>query len=182
MAEIKDKVVTVESLGALHEHNKEAYMAKDNPAGSGSFSMNRKADTDVGNYSTAIGLNTAAIGDYSYAEGSGTTAKVQGAHTEGWGTVASTTYQHVQGIFNVEDTDNKYAHIVGNGSRNAPSNAHTVDWDGNSWFAGDVYVGGNSQDDGTKLVKSTNIMSIEYGDTLPAAGTVGRIFFKKLSE
>lgn len=28
MAEIKDKVVTVESLSALHEHNKETYMEK----------------------------------------------------------------------------------------------------------------------------------------------------------
>ena len=27
MAELKDKVVTVESLAALHEHNKEAYAA-----------------------------------------------------------------------------------------------------------------------------------------------------------
>lgn len=28
MAEVKDKVVTVESLSALHEHNKETYMEK----------------------------------------------------------------------------------------------------------------------------------------------------------
>lgn len=27
MAELKDKVITVESLAALHEHNKEAYAA-----------------------------------------------------------------------------------------------------------------------------------------------------------
>ena len=54
---------------------------------------------------------------------------------------------------------------------------------------GDVYV------DGTKLVKSTAedlktlfadgatvLSSNQYGDTLPAAGTKGRIFFKKLVE
>lgn len=182
MAEIKDKVVTVESLAALHEYDKDTYMEKVNPSGVGSLSMNRKNNTSVGGFSVAIGLNTTASAAYSYAEGYGTTAKSQGAHAEGWGTTASTTYQHVQGIFNIEDTENKYAHIVGNGSNDTPSNAHTVDWDGNAWFYGDVYVGGSSQEDATKLVKSTNIASIEYGDELPAAGTVGRIFFKKLTE
>ena len=33
----------------------------------------------------------------------------------------------------------KYAHIVGNGgSAHARSNAHTLDWDGNAWYAGSV--------------------------------------------
>lgn len=33
----------------------------------------------------------------------------------------------------------KYAHIVGNGeSDSARSNAHTLDWDGNAWYAGSV--------------------------------------------
>lgn len=35
-----------------------------------------------------------------------------------------------------------YAHIVGNGTVSKPSNAHTLDWDGNAWFAG--YVEGNA--------------------------------------
>ena len=43
---------------------------------------------------------------------------------------------------------NNYAHIVGNGtSDTARSNAHTLDWQGNAWFAGDVYIGGTSMDD-----------------------------------
>jgi hypothetical protein len=49
------------------------------------------------------------------------------------------------GLLNVRG---KYAHIVGNGWGNGSrSNAHTLDWDGNAWFAGDVYVGGTGQDD-----------------------------------
>ena len=40
MAEIKDKVVTVESLSALHEHNKSEYMTKVNPTCSGTMTMN----------------------------------------------------------------------------------------------------------------------------------------------
>ena len=36
---------------------------------------------------------------------------------------------------------------VSNGSYNHPSNAHTLDWKGNAWFAKDVYIGGTSQND-----------------------------------
>lgn len=168
MAEIKDKVVTVESLSALHEHNKEAYLTKTNPTGTGSLSLNRKEGTTTGGNSVAVGSNTEASSLYSFAEG--------------FGTIAASRCQHSQGRYNLKDNSNKYAHIVGNGTSDTPSNAYTLDWDGNGCFAGDVYVGGASQDNATKLVKSTNVMSIEYGDTLPAAGTVGRVFFKKLSE
>ena len=59
MAEVKDKIVTVESLSSLHEHNKSTYMTKVDPTGSGSLSINRKADTTVGMQSVAIGFNTA---------------------------------------------------------------------------------------------------------------------------
>jgi hypothetical protein len=40
------------------------------------------------------------------------------------------------------------------GALNNRSNAHTLDWNGNAWFAGDIKVGGTSQDDenATKLV------------------------------
>lgn len=40
MAEIKDKVVTVESLSILHEHNKETYMPMVDPVGSGTMTIN----------------------------------------------------------------------------------------------------------------------------------------------
>lgn len=40
MAETKDKVVTVESLSALHEHNKETYMTTVDPVGTGTMTMN----------------------------------------------------------------------------------------------------------------------------------------------
>ena len=44
---------------------------------------------------------------------------------------------HVQGRY--ANIDKPYAHIVGNGSSIvAKSNAHTLDWEGNAWFAGDV--------------------------------------------
>lgn len=99
-----------------------------------------------GNDTTASGINSHAegcranaSGDYSHAEGGNTIASGFNSHVEGHRTIASGDYSHVQGKFNIEDTENKYAHIVGNGSsKNNRSNAHTLDWEGNGWYAGDV--------------------------------------------
>ena len=158
----------------------ETFLTKSYPTGTGALSMNRKSDTAVGGYSVALGYNTTASGYGSHAEGQNTTASGnsshaegsmstasgynshtegyyttasgEGAHAEGYYTKASSQYQHVQGKYNIEDTNNTYAHIVGNGtSDSARSNAHTLDWNGNAWFKGDVYVGGNSQTDGTPI-------------------------------
>lgn len=92
-----------------------------------------------GSKSHAEGTSTAAPGDSSHSEGKYTGAPGNCSHAEGYNTKASSDYQHVQGKFNIEDTENKYAHIVGNGSsKNNRSNAHTLDWEGNGWYAGDV--------------------------------------------
>ena len=213
----------------------------ENPTGSGSFSMNRKAGTSIGEFSSAEGFDTTAAGNYSKAEGYMT--KVNAAHTHvqgkynidpdgrysiieefdctlgpfnnntyyysssytvdaatgyfmlpngyksvrfdslntlprgvyiasyGFGTRSlymltnesvkstsgnSTTYTHVTilSIVPTYDRLGHYAHIVGNGtSEEERSNAHTLDWEGNAWYAGDVYVGsdgGTSIDEGSK--------------------------------
>lgn len=101
-----------------------------------------------GHSTHAEGNDTSAYGNYSHAEGSNTSASGIGSHAEGEGTIASGDYSHVQGKHNVEDTANKYAHIVGNGDdADNRSNAHTIDWEGNGWFAGKIKMGGTSQDD-----------------------------------
>ena len=72
-----------------------------------------------------------AIGLYSHAEGYETKAKGNYSHTEGSRTISTSDCQHVQGMYNVEDTENKYAFIIGNGNFNdRRSNAFSVDWDG----------------------------------------------------
>ena len=72
-----------------------------------------------------------ATGLFSHAEGEQTAAKGDYTHAEGKGTVSTATCQHVQGLYNIEDTKNKYAFIIGNGtSDTARSNAFSVDWDG----------------------------------------------------
>lgn len=91
-----------------------------------------------------------AIGSYSHIEGERTTALGQS--------------QHVQGKYNIADTTS--AHIVGNGeSETTCSNAHTLDWDGNAWFSGDVYVGstsGTNKDEGSKKLATENYVTENY--------------------
>lgn len=177
---------------------------------SGMWSHTEGSATEaIGEYSHAEGSSTKAIGDYSHAGGDTTTAsgeashtegastKASGyaAHTEGSGTEADGDYshaegvstkasgdsQHVQGKFNIDDTQNKFAHIVGNGTYNARSNAHTLDWDGNAWFAGDVTVGAGNDvlakqkeigtlsdlttTDKTNLVAALNALNSKKADT-----------------
>lgn len=95
--------------------------------------------TASGNCSHAEGQETIADGINSHAEGYQTTASGVSSHVEGIGTIANGTEQHVQGRFNIKDIYNEYAHIVGNGNSNSDrSNAHTLDWNGNAWYAGTV--------------------------------------------
>lgn len=87
----------------------------------------------------AEGYETIAAGGYSHSEGYKTRAMGTFTHTEGEGTIASSANQHVQGRYNIEDSNSKYLHIVGNGNSNTNrSNAHTVDKNGNGWFAGTI--------------------------------------------
>ena len=114
----------------------------------------------------AEGYSTVASGVQAHAEGSTTKASAESSHAEGTGTTASSTDQHVQGRWNIEDKNNKYAHIVGNGHQYAAdpavfSNAHTLDWNGVGWFAGGLKVGGSGQDD--ELAK--DVATEEYVDT-----------------
>ena len=119
-----------------------------------------------GQSSHAEGNQTTASGNYSHAEGDNATASGLVSHAEGSGTTAQGNNQHVQGKFNIADTTSAY--IVGNGSRYSnKSNAHTLDWQGNAWFAGDVYTGstsGTNKDAGSKVLATK-----EYVDSKTSA-------------
>lgn len=112
--------------------------------------------------SHAEGACTRASGNRSHAEGDNTIASGHNSHAEGSGTLASSINQHVQGSYNIEDTTGTYAHIVGNGTFDSSrSNAHTIDWSGNGWFAGAI--------EGTALIlKSAN--GTRYQITVSDAG------------
>ena len=126
-----------------------------------------------GSASHAQNDGTKATGDYSHAEGSSTEASGQVAHAEGTGTIAANRSQHVEGEYNVQDPSGNepsgrgtYQHIVGNGTSNANrSNAHTMDWNGNAWYAGDVYVGstsGTGMDNGSKKLATEDFVTADY--------------------
>lgn len=114
--------------------------------------------------SHAEGQHTIALGTCAHAEGRGENSAYNiaygtGSHVEGTGTVALGTNQHVFGRFNRADGEytivreggesdgeiinitsssrDTYIEIVGNGSdSNNPSNARTLDWQGNETIAG----------------------------------------------
>ena len=48
MAETKDKVITIESLSAVHNYNQNTYLAKSNPTGSGTFTMSGDGSLRLG--------------------------------------------------------------------------------------------------------------------------------------
>ena len=119
-----------------------------------------------GSHTTASGIFTHAEGYYAVA--SGWYSHAEGSHTEAFG-----EYQHVQGKLNVRDSANTYAHIVGNGTDlDERSNAHTLDWDGNAWFAGDVYVGstsGTNKDEGSKKLATEEFVETEVAALVGSA-------------
>ena len=127
--------------------------------------------------------NNQASGDYSHAEGDFTNAKGHSSHTEGECTVATARNQHAQGRYNIEDTEEQYAHIVGNGEDGARSNAHTIDWQGNAWFAGKIKVGGIGQDDpnAKELITDTSKFISKYVVEITGSERVSDII-KKLQD
>ena len=135
-----------------------------------------------GNYSHAEGYGTMASSNYSHAEGSITTASGNYSHAEGLGTKASSNCSHAQGKYNISDTSNEYAHIVGNGNSSIDtSNAHTIDWQGNAWFSGDVYVrstSGKNKDDGSKKLATEDMVNTSLSnkqDTLVSGQNIKTI-------
>ena len=103
------------------------------------------ASQALGDYSHAEGCESVAR-DYAHAEGYNTKARGKASHAQGMDTEAYGSYSSAQnlgtfafgqaqtviGRFNVEDYENDYAFIIGNGTDDENrSNALTIDWNGN---------------------------------------------------
>lgn len=73
-------------------------MLKDNPTGTGSFSLNRIPASTIGDYSFAEGLMITASGENSHAEGAYTEATGYTSHAEGRNAIASGDYSHAEGL------------------------------------------------------------------------------------
>lgn len=142
---------------------------------SGPFSHAEGQTTEAsGSNSHAEGSSTKATQSCAHAEGNYTTASGVSSHAEGYGTTASGDSQHVQGKYNISDTTS--AHIVGNGAFQKNSNAHTLDWQGNAWFAGDVYTGstsGKNKDGGSKKLATEEFVTNLVGNVESGSNTNG---------
>ena len=76
----------------------------------------------------------------------------------------SNPYSHV-GV-STKDNRGVYAHIVGNGNNEYDrSNAHTLDWDGNAWYAGTIKLGGTSYDDASEVALKSDLINIDVGES-----------------
>lgn len=97
---------------------------------------------------------------YSHIEGvaNEVTGSVSRVHVEGWHNIVNGDNQHVAGIYNKANAN--AARITGGGSKSARKNIEELDWNGNVWFAGNVYVGGSSQDDAVMLVTKTEFNAL----------------------
>ena len=121
--------------------------------GENSHAEGTRGTTASGAASHAEGTTATASGLSSHAEGTWTTAQGISSHAEGLHTIANGDNQHVQGKYNIADEANKFADIVGNGTDILErSNAYALDWDGNVYLKGGVYVNCNADSTGgTKL-------------------------------
>ena len=105
------------------EKSNDGKMNKENPTGTGAFSMNRKADTTVGENSTTEGSNCEASAICSHAEGKRTTASGSHSHAEGNATTASGNYSHSEGSGAKASGESSHAEGIGTVSSNTASHA-----------------------------------------------------------
>ena len=77
--------------------------------GDTTIDVGRKANTTIGSYSTAEGLNTTASSNFSHAEGIKTTASGAASHTEGEKTTASGLSSHAEGNETTASGDHSHA-------------------------------------------------------------------------
>ena len=74
------------------------YLDKNNPTGAGSFSMNRKINSDIGEHSVALGENCVASGNDSISVGADAKATELVAQAFGWRTEANARFSHAEGF------------------------------------------------------------------------------------
>lgn len=150
--------------------------------------------TASGNYSHSEGYYCDAgdsiqglLGKSAHAEGYYTHAIGNASHAEGFHTTANNDFQHVFGKYNdyedypelegdisVGDGIGTYVEIVGNGEYGNPSNARTLDWNGNEVLAGKLTVGAdptNAMDVVTKQYVDVKEITDVDANTLTTQGT-----------
>ena len=121
-------VAVSKQIDTAIQESVETKMNKHNPEGTGSFSLNRKSDTQIGEYSFAEGYNNTASNTYSHAEGENTVASGISSHAEGGSCEARGDYSHAEGCNNGDTkttTSGIGAHAEGRGTTASGSGSHS---------------------------------------------------------
>ena len=160
--EVNNPVGAPGEIFNVYEDSEEVPGIKKNIASGAHSHAEGMGTTASGSISHAEGFYTTVSGDYSHAEGCFTTVSGDHSHAEGYFTTAASYYQHVQGKYNVEDSENKYAHIVGWGTPGLRANIHTIDTNGNGWFSGKVSAG--TVDTPAEPVEANDLITKKYFD------------------
>ena len=122
-----------------------------NGIGEGSLRSVNSANP-TGTNAVQLGDNSQASGNASFAIGKWAKAKKAYSLATNKSTIAGSEAQSARGKYNIEDADDVYADIVGNGNSDTDrSNAYTLDWNGNGWFAGNITIGADKEEVATKV-------------------------------
>lgn len=97
-------------------------MDKANPTGTGSFSLNRKANTTVGTNSVAEGYDATVSGSYSHGEGFTPTVSGNYSHGEGYFATVSGNHSHAEGAQTTASGSS--SHAEGDHTTASGSNSH----------------------------------------------------------
>ena len=147
-----------------------SYGSNSHAEGTGTYTAGKNSHAEGSNNKIYETANSAHV------EGNSNNTHGSYSHVEGYGHDAYGYCQHVEGSRSIRDEKFKYVHIVGNGNiplydENMPdnlniyspeninsrgeSNAYALDWLGNGFFSGDVYVNSkyneNDEASGIKL-------------------------------
>lgn len=131
-------------------------------------------NNETGYAATAINSYNKAYGEHSFAFGNRNLVTYNAKYSAagGYNTIAGSSRQFVIGEFNIEDKDDKYSFIVGNGDHVIRrSNSFTLDRDGNAWFAGNISLGLNND----KLLKNSDIYGVNKNIQLGEKNTLPTI-------
>ena len=162
--DIPTKVSQLENdSGYLSEHQDLSSYALKSLYGDTTINVGRKADSTVGDHSTAEGYQTTASGNRSHAEGASTTASGTASHAEGESTTSSGSSSHAEGLLTTASGTASHAEGSNYNSSNAALSDRTVTIDDTSYtITGPNAYGINSHAEGTQ--------SFAYGYSSHAEG------------
>lgn len=146
------------------------------PLTAGASSLAEGYSRADGAYSHSEGYGSRAMAVNSHAEGSRAYATGANSHAQNSSTRAASDNQTAMGRFNIEDANDTYALIIGNGTADdARSNALAVKWDGaaimQAWAGVIQMFAGSTPPAGWLLCDGSAVSRTDYATLFAAIGT-----------